>query len=133
MRNKSVTSVFLRHFRACTKRQAIRVWPHSEIFAGRRPAKMLVGELPKPAGLRDKLSQSPGASACWMRPGLTLLGLIFPPVRMAEQIINVCLDRNGLPHIRLGFAVLGIEGLFLFGELPALLFQRVHFWELRPA
>ena len=41
--------------------QAIRVWPHSEIFAGRRPAKMLVGELPKPAGLRDKLSQSPGA------------------------------------------------------------------------
>lgn len=44
-----------------TKRQAIRVWPHSEIFAGRRPAKMLVGELPKPAELRDKLSQSPGA------------------------------------------------------------------------
>ena len=38
-----------------TKRQAIRVWPHSEIFAGRRPAKMLVGELPKPAELRDKL------------------------------------------------------------------------------
>ena len=25
------------------------------------PAKMLVGELPKPAELRDKLSQSPGA------------------------------------------------------------------------
>lgn len=25
------------------------------------PAKMLVGELPKPAGLRDKLSQSSGA------------------------------------------------------------------------
>ena len=25
------------------------------------PAKMLVGELPKPAGLRDKVSQSPGA------------------------------------------------------------------------
>ena len=90
------------------------------------PAKMLVGGLPKPAGLRDKLSQSPGASACWMRPGLTLLGLIFPPVRMAEQIINVCLDRNGLPHIRLGFAVLGIEGLFLFRELTPPLFQRVH-------
>ena len=101
-------------FRGAHKRQAIRVWPHSEIFTGRRPVKMLVGELPKPAGLRDKLSQSPGASACWMRPGLTLLGLIFPPVRMAEQIINVCLDRNGLPHIRLGFAVLGIEGLFLW-------------------
>ena len=47
--------------RRCAFWQAIRVWPHSEIFAGRRPAKMLVGELPKPAGLRDKLSQSPGA------------------------------------------------------------------------
>ena len=128
-----MTSVFCAIFGACTKRQAIRVWPHSEIFTGRRPVKMLVGELPKPAGLRDKLSQSPGASACWMRPRLTLLGLIFPPVRMAEQIINVSLDRHGLPHIRLGFAVLGIEGFFLFGEFPALLFQRVHFRELRPA
>ena len=133
MRKKACTSVFCAIFGACTKRQAIRVWPHSEIFTGLRPVKMLVGELPKPAGLRDKLSQSLGASACWMRPGLTLLGLIFPPVRMAEQIINVCLDRNGLPHIRLGFAVLGIEGLFLFGEFPALLFQRVRFRELRPA
>lgn len=26
-------------FGACTKRQAIRVWPHSEIFAGRRARK----------------------------------------------------------------------------------------------
>ena len=30
-----------------TKRQAIRVWPHSEIFAGPGPAKMLVGEPPQ--------------------------------------------------------------------------------------
>ena len=35
--------------------QAIRVWPHSEIFTGRRPVKMLVGELPKPAELLDTL------------------------------------------------------------------------------
>ena len=71
MRKKSVTSVFLRHVAeahemasnsgAVSYTHLIRVWPHSEIFAGRRPAKMLVGELPKPAGLRDKLSQSPGA------------------------------------------------------------------------
>ena len=53
--------VFRGLFGGAAKWQAIRVWPHSEIFAGRRPAKMLVGELPKPAGLRDKLSQSPGA------------------------------------------------------------------------
>ena len=53
--------VFRGLFGGAAKWQAIRVWPHSEIFAGRRPAKMLVGELPKPAGLRDKLSQSSGA------------------------------------------------------------------------
>ena len=78
---------------------------------------MLVGDLPKPAGLRDKLSQSPGASACWMRPGLTLLGLIFPPVRMAEQIINVCLDRNGLPHDQVRFEV--TESLLARPDSPA--------------
>ena len=43
--------------------QAIPVWPHSEIFTGQRPVKMLVGELPKPAELLDTLSRSPGASA----------------------------------------------------------------------
>ena len=32
-----------------------------KFLQGAGPAKMLVGELPKPAGLRDKLSQSPGA------------------------------------------------------------------------
>ena len=73
---------------------------------------MLVGELPKPAGLRDKVSQSPGAYAYCLRPGLPLRGLIFPPVRVAEQMVNVRLDRHGLPHIRLGLAVLGIEGFF---------------------
>ena len=50
---------------------------------------------------------------------LPLLGLIFPPVRHAEQMVNVRLDRHGLPHIGLGLAVLGIEGLFLFRQLPA--------------
>ena len=134
MRKKSVYLRFFAPFLGVAQNGKQFECGHTRNFCrAEGPAKMLVGELPKPAGLRDKLSQSPGASACWMRPGLTLLGLIFPPVRMAEQIINVCLDRNGLPHIRLGFAVLGIEGLFLFGELPALLFQRVHFWELRPA
>ena len=57
--------------------QAIRVWPHSEIFTGRRPVKMLVGELPKPAELLDTLSRSPGASAhCW-RPGANAPGPYF--------------------------------------------------------
>ena len=39
---------------------------------------MLVGELPKPAGLRDKLSQSPGASACCLRPVAIAPGPYFP-------------------------------------------------------
>ena len=59
---------------ACAFRQAIRVWPHSEIFAGRRPAKMLVGELPKPAGLLDKVSRSP----CCQRPGAIAPGPYDP-------------------------------------------------------
>ena len=37
---------------------------------------------------------------------LLLLGLIFPPVRYAEQMINVRLDCHSLPHIRLGLAVI---------------------------
>ena len=37
---------------------------------------------------------------------LLLLGLIFPPVRHAEQMINVRLDCHSLPHIRLGLAVI---------------------------
>ncbi len=41
--------------------QAIRVWPHSEIFTGRRPVKMLVGELPKPAELLDTLVCPPSS------------------------------------------------------------------------
>ena len=74
---ESVTSVFLRHVAGCAFWQAIRVWPHSEIFAGRRPAKMLVGELPKPAVLRDKLSQSPGALHRSLRPVTIVPGPYF--------------------------------------------------------
>ena len=39
---------------------------------------MLVGELPKPAGLLDKVSRSPGASACYLRPGAIAPGPYFP-------------------------------------------------------
>lgn len=42
------------------------------------PAKMLVGELPKPAELLDTLSRSPGASACCLRPGAIAPGPYFP-------------------------------------------------------
>ena len=43
---------------------------------------------------------------------LSLLGLIFPPVCHAEQMIYVRFDRHSLPHIRLGLAVFRIEGFF---------------------
>ena len=84
---------------------------------------MLVGELPKPAELLDTLSRSPAQAPIVGGPELTLLGLIFLLVRVAEQVIDICLDCHGLPHIRLGLAVFRIEGLFLFRELPVLLFS----------
>ena len=64
-------------------------------------------------------------------PALSLLGLI-PLVRMSEQMVDVPLDGHGLPHIRLGLAVFRVKGFFLFRQFPPLLFQRVHFGELRP-
>ena len=50
---------------------------------------------------------------------LSLLGLIFPPVRHAKQMINVRLDRHSLPHICLGLAVFRIEGFFLSRQFLA--------------
>ena len=134
MRKKSVTSVFLRHVA-----EAHETASNSGV-----------------ATLRNFHRPQARENACWGAPqtrwtsgqivpkfrryapvicglSLPLLGLIFPPVCHAEQMIYVRFDRHSLPHIRLGLAVLGIEGFFLFGELPALLFQRVHFRELRPA
>ena len=97
------------------------------------PAKCLLGSSPNPPDFWTLCPEVQAQAPVVCVPELSLLGLIFPPVRMAEQVIDICLDRHGLPHIRLGLAVLGIEGFFLFGELPALLFQRVHFRELCPA
>ena len=99
------------------------------IFASRRAAKTLVGEPPQTRHFGTSCPEV----CCLRHRCLSLLFLIFALVRQAEQMIDIRLDRHGLPHIRLGFAVLGIEGFFLFGEFPALLFQRVHFRELRPA
>ena len=130
MRKKSVTSVFLRHVA-----EAHETASNSGV-----------------ATLRNFHRPQARENACWgapqtrrtsghfvqkslvvCGPELSLLGLIFTPIRMAEQMVNVRLDRHGLPHFRLGLAVFRIKGLSLFGELPALLFQRIHFRELRPA
>ena len=94
---------------------------------------MLVGEPPQ-------TRQTSGQSVPkWRRMApfvcglsLSLLCLIFPPAGCAEQVVDVGLDCHGLPHILLGLAVFRIKGLFLFGQLTAGLFERVHLGELGP-
>ncbi|CAN4002250.1 IrrE N-terminal-like domain-containing protein, partial [Dysosmobacter welbionis] len=75
-----------------------------------------------------------GASALYLRHRcLSLLFLIFLPVRQAQQMVNVCLDRHGRPHFLLRFPVLGVQFLFPCCQSAALFFQRVHFRQLCPA
>ena len=44
-------------------------------------------------------------------------------------MVNVTLDRDDLPHLLLSGTVLSGEGLFLFGQFPALFLERIHFGE----
>ena len=103
--------------------QAIRVWPHSEIFTGRRPVKMLVGELPKPAVLRDKLSQSPGALHRSLRP-VTIVPVPYSharPLCRADDQCSLLLPRPpafaaghpGILHKALSFVPPAHGGIFL--------------------
>ena len=96
------------------KWQAIRVWPHSEIFAGRRARKNACWGAPQTRCTSGQIVPKYRRYApvvCGL--SLSLLGLIFPPVCHAEQMINVRFDRRSLPHIRLSLAVFRIEGFFL--------------------
>ena len=57
-----MTFVFLRHVAEAHEMASRAGVATPAIFAGPlAPQKCLLGELPKPAGLRDKVSQSPGA------------------------------------------------------------------------
>ena len=88
------------------------------IFAAREGRKNACwGASPNPA-LWDILSQSKLSAS----PSLPLLFLILAPVRHAQQIVNVGLDRHGLPHFLLRRAVLGIERLFPRRQLAAFFF-----------
>ena len=88
------------------------------IFAARGGRKNACwGASPNPA-LRDKMSQSKLSAS----PPLPLLFLILAPVRHAQQIVNVGLDRHGLPHFLLGGPVLGVQSFFLRRQLAALFF-----------
>ena len=106
--------------RAGVPTPAIFAWPGA-------PQKCLLGSSPNPP---DFWTLCPEVLVV-CGPALSLLGLI-PLVRMSEQMVDVPLDGHGLPHIRLGLAVFRVKGFFLFRQFPPLLFQRVHFGELRP-
>ena len=73
---------------------------------------------------RDRFVLSKGHAAVGYAPvicglSLPLLGLIFPPVRHAEQMINVRFDCHSLPHIRLGLAIFRIKLFLLSRQLTA--------------
>lgn len=122
------------------------------IFAARGAAKTLVGEPPQtrhfgtrrrklhivhfgtncPKAHSFRCSPSPHKttvlrgprfqSKLSASPSLPLLFLILASVRHAQQMVNVCLDRHGLPHFLLGYPILGVQGLFLRRQLAALFF-----------
>ena len=75
------------------------------------------GSLPKP-GFGTKCPKV----ICLRHRALSLLFLIALAVRDAQQMVNVGLDRHGLPHFLLRRAVLGIERLFLRRQLAAFFF-----------
>ena len=77
------------------------------------PQKCLLGSSPNPQDFGTNCLKVPAQAPVVCGLSLSLLGLIFPPVRHAEQMVNVRFDRHSLPHIRLGLAVFRIEGFFL--------------------
>ena len=70
---------------------------------------------------------------CLRHRALSLLFLFALAVRDAQQMVNVGLDRHGLPHFLLRRAVLGIECLFPRRQLAALFFKLCHLWQLLTA
>jgi hypothetical protein len=94
---------------------------------------LLVGELPKPGASGQVGPKCQRRFAPYASQSLKLLFLLSARLRVAQQIVNVGLDGRDLLHIRLGFAILGVELLFLFGQLAAFLFERVRLGELGPA
>ena len=84
------------------------------IFAILRAAKRLLGSLPKPG-----FGTFYPKVICLRHRALSLLFLFALAVRDAQQMVNVGLDRHGLPHFLLRRAVLGIERLFPRRQLAA--------------
>lgn len=94
-----------------------------KFLQGAGPAKMLVGELPKPAVLRDKLSQSPGALHRSLRP-VTIVPVPYSharPLCRADDQCSLLLPRPpafaaghpGILHKALSFVAPAHGGIFL--------------------
>ena len=75
------------------------------------------GASPNPA-LWDKMSQS----NCLRHRRLSLLFLSALAVRDAQQMIDIGLDRHGLPHLLLRRSVVSVECLFPRRQLAAFFF-----------
>lgn len=88
------------------------------IFASRRAAKTLVGEPPQTRHFGTSCPEV----CCLRHRSLSLLFLFALAVRDTQQMVNIGLDRHGLPHFLLRRAVLGIERLFLRRQLAAFSF-----------
>lgn len=118
MRKRNTHLRFLRCFGGSALTASRASVPTLAIFAARGGRKNACwGASPNPA-LRDKMSQSKLSAS----PLLPLLFLILAPVRHAKKLVNIGLDRHGLPHFLLGGPVLGVQGLFLRRQLAALFF-----------
>ena len=79
--------------------------------------KRLLGSLPKPG-----FGTFCPKVICLRHRSLSLLFLFALAVRDTQQMVNVGLDRHGLPHFLLRRAVLGIERLFPRRQLAAFFF-----------
>lgn len=88
------------------------------IFAILRAAKTLVGEPPQTWHFGTKCPKV----ICLRHRALSLLFLFALAVRDTQQMVDVGLDRHGLPHLLLRRAVLGIECLFPRRQLAAFFF-----------
>ena len=90
-----------------------------KFLQGAGPAKMLVGEPPKPLYFGTNCPKVPVRCTVVCSPSLSFLCLILTLVRYAEQMINVRFYCHGLPHLPLGIPVFCIKLFLLSRQLTA--------------
>lgn len=104
-----------------------------DFCARRGRQKCLLGSLPKP-GISGHFVPKSAAQAPYICVTVAYrsCSLFFLPVRQAQQMVNVCLDRHGLPHFPLRFPVLGVQFLFPCCQSAALSFSASIFGSFAP-